>query len=142
MENTIENITTNVKKFDIKAFLLSFGISAILGFVACHFVGWWAIAPVCGLIAAWRNESVSTSFLAGLTAGLGLFVAYAVFLNTTNGGILATQVADLLGGKVNLGFTAITLTSTHVIQLTGIIGGLVGAMGAWTGVLVRRLFVA
>ncbi len=136
----MENIIEKVKTFNIKEFLISFGISGVLGFIACRFLGWWAIAPVCGLIAAWRNESIPTSMSSGFAAGLGLFAGYAAFLNFSNGGVLGNQIAEMLGGKIDLKLFSINLSGTQMIQLTGFIGGIVGAMGAWSGVLLRRIF--
>jgi hypothetical protein len=134
------NIVNTVKGFNIKEFLISFGISGVIGFIACRFIGWWAIAPVCGIIAAWRNESIPTSMSSGFAAGLGLFTGYAMFLNTTNGGVLGNQIAEMLGGKLDLKVFSMALTGTQMIQLTGLIGGIVGAMGAWSGALFRRMF--
>ena len=130
VQNGVNDGINKIKNFDIKAFLLGFGLNTALCFLACHFIAWWAIAPVCGIIAAWRNESVPTSMTAGFAAGLALFSGYAMYLNVVNAGELSAQVATIFSPA---------LSGANLVQITGVIGGLLGTMGAWAGVLFRRM---
>ena len=85
--------------------------------------------------AAFQKElSAKSAFGIGLTTGILLWSVYAGYLNAANSGFLATKIGDLFAKGIPN-----TITSTHLIELTALIGGLLGAMGATTGVFAREL---
>ena len=69
----------------------------------------------------------------GMLAGSTLWGMYAGWLNSANAGILATKMGGLFPVKV---------TSANFIQITTLMGGLLGGLGAMTGSLLRGLLEA
>ncbi len=122
------------KASDFAAFIKKMGWAfvAVLaaGFIAGYYLDWWTLAVVAAVVAIIRNMSPKESFAYGLLAGSTLWGMYAGFLNSANAGILATKMGGLFPVK---------LTSAHFIQITTLMGGLLGGLGAMTGSLLRGL---
>ncbi|MEY4902939.1 MAG: hypothetical protein RLZZ292_754 [Bacteroidota bacterium] len=122
---------------DAQAFIKKMGWAfvAVLaaGFIAGYYLDWWTLAVVAAVVAIIRNMSPKESFAYGLLAGSTLWGMYAGWQNTANAGLLATKMGGLFPVK---------LTSANFIQVTTLMGGLLGGLGAMTGSLLRGLLEA
>jgi hypothetical protein len=115
--------------------VLKAGPIAIVAFIISYFFTWWGILVVMFFYAAFQKElSAKNAFGIGMTTGILLWSVYAGYLNTANSGFLATKVGDLFAKGIPN-----TITPAYLIQGTALIGGLLGAMGAATGVFAREL---
>ena len=112
-------------------FILETVFIVVLGFAAQYFFPWWSIAIVAalaGMIFKFKNSF--WAYLAGFTAVALLWGGYAVYLDAGNLQILSTKMGNLFGN----------ISSTDMIYVTSLIGGLVGGLSAMTGNLGRNLF--
>ncbi|MCF8245075.1 MAG: hypothetical protein K9J37_00745 [Saprospiraceae bacterium] len=114
----------------MKKFGLQLLIILVLGAIAQHFLPFWSITVVAALVGFFfKYENSAASFAAGTAAVTLLWSSYAGFLNTANAGQLAGQIGQVF--KIGQGY---------LIPITGLIGGLLGGLGAQTGTLARKLF--
>ena len=109
-----------------------FGIIAIivLGFAGHSFLPWWSIVAVAAIVGIFIGKSGLQSFLFGFVAVLLLWGIYAWQLDTANVSILSSRIGNLFGG----------LNPFSLILLTGLLGGVLGGLGAMTGALGRQVF--
>jgi hypothetical protein len=113
-----------MKKFGLQTIII-----LVVGFLAHQFLPFWAIALVAGLVGfLFKYENSAASFAAGLAAATLLWSGYAMFLNITNGNILSESLGTLFSMK-----------GTNLVYITGLIGGLLGGLGAMTGTLARKM---
>ncbi len=116
----------------IKNTLVQAGLLGVLIFAVSYFTTWWAGAVVAFLYAAFKKDmTAGQAFAAGTSAGLLVWSFYAGFLNYANAGVMAARIGEM----VSKGF----LTSANMLQITGVIGGLVCGLGAMTGATARDL---
>ncbi|MCB0522683.1 MAG: hypothetical protein H6577_13705 [Lewinellaceae bacterium] len=114
----------------MKKFGLQTVIILIVGFIVHQFLPFWGtavIAAVVGLL--FRYENSAASFAAGFAAGSLLWGTYAGLLNSGNLSFLSNMLGELF--KTN---------GAYLVYATGLIGGLLGGMGAITGTLARKMF--
>lgn len=115
---------SNLKNMGLEALL-----SLALSFLACRYLGWAAMPVAAAISAFFVKNTIGKSFLAGFAAGAALWAGLAGWLDASNGGLLSAKVAQIF-----------TLRSgSPLIQLTGLIGGLLGGLGAMTGSALREL---
>ena len=112
-----------------------YGLQTILilafGFLAHQFFGFWAIVVVAGLIGfVFRHENSVVSFAAGMTGAALLWGGYAGFVNSANTNILCGKMGALF-----------QMDGAYLTYLTGLVGGILGGMGALTGSLARKVFL-
>mgnify|MGYP001161944627 CR=1 FL=1 len=92
---------------------------------------WWAIAPI-GALAGWLFPQMpAKSFSAGFAAGYLLWLLHALWLDMGNEGILSGRIGSLFMG----------LSTAQLLQITGLLGGLLAGFGCLTGRLARDLVV-
>lgn len=110
-----------------------FILTLLLGLAAQWLLPWWWIlAPVAFLIGLFFHKERSwISFLIGFFSGALLWWGVTYYLTTVNLDILAARMGQLFGGLSPLGMTL----------LTGLIGGLLGGLGAWSANLGRKMLV-
>ena len=107
-------------------------IILVLGFIAHQFLPFWSIAVVAALVGLlFKYENSAASFAAGLVAATLLWSGYAGFLNSANANMLSGSLGELF-----------SVNSTLLVYITGLIGGLLGGLGAMTGTLARKMFEA
>lgn len=100
------------------------------GFIAHQFLPFWSIALVAGVAGLlFRYENSAMSFAAGLAAATLLWGTYAAVLNAGNGAMLSSSMGELF-----------TLNGAYLVYITGLVGGLLGGLGAMTGTLARKAF--
>lgn len=114
-----------MKKFGLQTLII-----LVLGFISQNFFPFWSIAVVAALVGFFfKYENSVASFAAGTAAVTLLWSSYAGFLNSANLSQLSGEIGQLF--KVGQGY---------LIPATGLIGGLLGGLGAQTGTLLRKLF--
>lgn len=102
----------------------------VTGGLAHLFAPWWVLAPVFGIISffLYPNDP-KRAFGQGTAAGTLLWTLYTYWLHFQNEGMLASKIGLVFQG----------VQPAALIALTGIIGGLLGGLGATTGSLARRM---
>ena len=115
-----------MKKFGLQALIIM-----ILGFIAHQFLPFWIIAVVAGLVGLlFQYENSGASFAAGFAAAALLWSSYAGWLNLSNMNLLSGKLGELF-----------QMNGTYLVYLTGLVGGLLGGLGAMTGTLGRKLLM-
>ncbi len=111
-------------------FLLGVLLTAGIGYVTQLYFPWWSVVIVAFVVGIVIGLKGIPSFLYGFL-GVGLLWGiYAMIINSNNHGILARQVGEILQGINEVG----------LILLTGLLGGIIGGLGAMTGGLGRQIF--
>ncbi|TVR77694.1 MAG: hypothetical protein EA412_10440 [Chitinophagaceae bacterium] len=99
-------------------------------FIGQLFFPWWIVIIVTFLIGFLRKGKSSQAFISGFI-GVGLlWLSYATYLDVGNGQRLTTAIAEVM--SLNPSF--------FLIMVTTFLGAVHGALGAWTGNLLRKLF--
>ena len=106
--------------------MIVFGI-VTLGALAGPWLPWWSLAAVAFVCRALAGLRPASSLLAGLLAGFLLWGAYAGWIDLQNEGVLSVRVGRLFGG----------LSSSLLVLVTALFGGLLAGLGAWTAALGR-----
>jgi hypothetical protein len=108
-----------------------FFIILILSLVVSFVLPWWIVAIISFLAALWIAKGSAHAFWSAFAAIFIVWVVQAMFKSVPNDHILATRVAHLfpLGGQWIL-----------LVLITGLIGGLVAGMSAWSGALFKKAF--
>lgn len=110
-------------------FLIQIILTVFLSYMAEQCLPWWTIGICAALVAMGLTLSNMTAFLGGFTAISLLWMILATLIDVRTNAILSTKIAPLLGFK----------SGTLLILLTGLVGGIVGGLGALSGQQVRRL---
>ena len=110
--------------------LLSFILIILLSAFAEYFCAWWMIAVVAFLVALIIRTP--KSFLVGFLSIFIFWFFAALIKDIPNNHILSTKMAGVL-----------PLHGNYILFLivTGLVGGLVGGVAAWSGTMFRRLLV-
>ena len=112
----------------------NYSLAAVFTLVAgalCWFgLPWWFLAVGAGLSGFFFKNRPLGHFGTGFGAGSLLWGSLAAWLNSQNGGMLATKIGQLFQG----------LSVAQLIWATGALGGLIAGMGALTGCLLRAIF--
>jgi len=99
----------------------------VLGFLLQQILPWWVLAPLAALLAWALQLPARPAFLASLAAGILLWSGYALYLDNE---ILSKRLGQLMGN----------ISPFFIFLLTGLIGGLLAAMGGVTGSLGAALW--
>lgn len=108
-------------------FALYFVAVALSSLLSLWIFPWWFIAIgglVAGILAPMRFW---VAFSAAFGAGFALWFGQAWILDAGNQSILSGRIGALFQG----------LSRWQLMQITGLIGGLLGGLGAMTGVSLR-----
>lgn len=110
-------------------FLFQTILTALLSYAAEHFFPWWSVV-ICALVVAIGFDlNKITAFLGGFVAVSLLWMLVATIIDVKTNAILSNKIALLLGLQ----------STTSLILLTGMIGGIVGGLGALSGQQIRTL---
>ena len=113
-------------------FIVALILSALLSYAACLFLPWWSIALAAFIVAFFVAQKPGRAFI---SAFMGLFILWGLmsyFISSHNGHILANKISMLI------------LKSNRpmgLIILTAFIGGLVAAVAALSGSLLRKILI-
>jgi hypothetical protein len=113
---------------------MRFGIQMLivlgLGLILAMFMPWWSIALAGAVPGFLIHGHRGRSFLAGFVGALLLWAGAAIVMILMTGSDLGDKFALLL---------PIPLNGIGLAFVSGIIGGLVGGFGGFTGDSLRRL---
>jgi hypothetical protein len=110
-------------------FIVSVLLTALLSFVICLYMDWWAIAIASFVVAVSIHQQPLKSFLTGFIALLLLWGGLSWWIDMKNEHVLSHKMASLLpfGGSVFL-----------MIMVTALIGGLVAGFASMAGSYLRE----
>jgi hypothetical protein len=130
--NPLQTVQNGWQKLvDLRGEILKAGILGVAIFAASYFFVWWAGAVVSFLYAAFKKDmTAKEAFAVGTSAGAIAWATYAGILNSANGGLLAGKMSVLLSKGV--------LSSANILQITGVMGGLLCGLGAVSGNYLRE----
>ena len=106
-------------------FLIQIVVIGLLAFVAEIFLDWWSIAIAAGIGGYFFKSKAN--FLSGFLAIAFLWIVIAWKIDSASPSHLAEKVAAIF-----------KTTKPILTMITGVLGGLVGGMGALTGSLLRK----
>lgn len=96
----------------------------------CRFgLPWWSLALMAALVAWFIARNAWSAFFAGFLGGFLLWFVAAWMADQSNDGILSAKVGQLFLG----------MKGWQLLAVTGILGGLVGAMGALSGIWAKEM---
>jgi hypothetical protein len=110
-------------------FMIQVVLTGLLSYGAEHFLPWWAIGICAAIVAVGLPLNRITALLGGFTAIALLWMIAATLIDVRTNSILSVKIAPLLGFQ----------SSTLLILLTGLVGGIVGGLGALSGQQLRTL---
>lgn len=100
----------------------------LLAFLLQWWLPWWSVALVGFLVGVFGATNTKNALLLGFLSIFLCWTIQAGWITMQNEGILASRMGILLGGAPGI----------LLPFIGGIIGGLVGALGAWSGWLFRK----
>lgn len=105
---------------------------ALFSFISGRLAWWeWDFVLIAFLLTFIMNDTAARSYAAGFLAMSTIWFFMANVQNAGNTGILSGMVAELF--KLSSG--------TQLLQITALIGGVVGGFSAMTGSLARDVFM-
>ncbi len=110
-------------------FILQTVLTALLSCVAAQFLPWWSVVICAAAVALILDLNKAMAFWGGFVAVSLLWMVIATVIDVKTQAILSSKVALLLGFQ----------NSTLLILLTGMLGGIVGGLGALSGQQLRTL---
>jgi len=112
-------------------FLIQVFFTGLLSYILQHFFTAWVVVPVAIFIAfIMTNGTPFAKFLGGFAAINLLWMGKATIIDIYTKAILSTKIAAMLGLK----------SVVVLILLTGLVGGMLGGLGAATGQCLRNIF--
>jgi len=110
--------------------VISLVVTAILALVLQQFMPWWSIAVAAGAVGLLLTRGPWESLITGFLAISLYWFAYAFWIDHDTGQILTTRIAQLFGLS----------GPWPLMVMTGLTGGLCGAMACLAGYSFRKLF--
>ena len=111
-------------------FVIAMTATAVLAFGAGFLLPWWGVALAAGLVAYVVKQRPIMSAASGFLGVSLLWIAHATWIDVANQHLLSRRVATLL---------PLDGSTAALIIVTGLAGGIVGAMSGMTGALLRNL---
>ena len=111
--------------------LINIILTAALSFAFGLFLPWWSLAIATFLVALAAGRSIGLSILAGFLGVFLLWGTMSFFISASNDHILAHRMSMVILKKDN---------PIMLVLMTALIGGVVGALSAWSGAALRSLF--
>ena len=111
--------------------ILQILVTAFLGLILAQFMPWWSVAIAAAAAGYFFKGHRGKSFLAGF---LGIFLLWflaALYIKISTGSDFPDRFAMLF---------PFPLSGTALMAVSGVIGGLVGGFGAFTGDSLQRMF--
>lgn len=110
-------------------FILSIIIIATISFFLGLYFPWWTIAIVAFAVSVLIPLRPASAFISGFLAIFLLWTIMAAFINSSNAGILASRIGQLLG---------VGSSASMMVFVTGLVGGLVGGLASLAASFLRR----
>ena len=110
-------------------FLIQIALTILLSYIAEQWLPWWTVSICAAVVAMGLTLNKITAFLGGFTAISLLWMIVATLIDVRTNAILSAKIAPLLGLR----------NGTLLILLTGLVGGMVGGLGALSGQQLRML---
>ena len=104
-------------------FLIQIILTTLLSYLVAQLLPWWSLVICAAVVAMPLNLSQKSAAWGGFVSISLLWMGTATFIDVQTDSTLSNKVAPLLGFQ-----SAILL-----ILLTGLVGGIVGGLGAWSG---------
>lgn len=112
-------------------FFVQIFLTALLGYGAEQFLPWWSVSCCAMLIAFLFPQDGARNFLSGFTAICCLWMSMAAYIDVRTHSILSAKIAPMFGFQ----------SSILLVLLTGLLGGMVGGLSAWSGQQLKKFFV-
>lgn len=108
--------------------IITFIIISVLALVAGLYFHWMAtfLAVFLGMYVV--RPTISTGILTGFASLLVVWFCLATFLDLRNDHLLSEQIGEVFGG----------LSGILLATVTGVIGGIGGALSGWLGASLRK----
>lgn len=108
---------------------LLFVMGVVLGGWLVHLLfPWWSVVVLCAVLGWVFRASPLMALLAAFLGVFLLWAGYAAILNYYNEGILSARMGKVFGG----------IPALALVPLTGLLGGLLGGLAAFSTALWRR----
>ena len=110
-------------------FIVVLLLTALLGYTAPLYFGWWGFAITSFVIALFVHQTPFAAFISGFLGMFLLWVMMSMMIDNANEHVLSHKIAEILplGGS-----------SMILILITGLIGGIISGFSALSGSLARR----
>lgn len=110
-------------------FLVQVILTSFLSYMLQQFIAPWIVVPVAMFVALMTQDNASAAFLGGFAAISLLWMVKATIIDVYTNSILSVKVAAVLGFR----------SSIMLILLTGLIGGVLGGLGAASGQKISNM---
>lgn len=104
-------------------------LTALLGFAAPLYFTWWSFAVTSFIIALFVHQKAWAAFIATFLGLFLLWLIMAMIIDSNNNHLLSQKIAMLL---------PLNGSSTLLILITALIGGLVSGFAGLSGSLARK----
>ena len=104
-------------------------LTALLGFAAPLYFSWWSFAVTSFIIALFIHQKAFAAFIATFSGLFLLWAIMAMMIDNANIHLLSQKIALIL---------SLHGSSTLLIFITALIGGLVSGFAGLTGSLTRK----
>ena len=104
-------------------FLTQVALTALLSYLTAQFLPWWSLVICAAIVAMGLDLRPVTAFWGGFVAISLLWMLVATWIDATTNAILSSKIAPLFGFQ----------RSILLILSTGLLGGIVGGLGALSG---------
>ncbi|MHB9147451.1 MAG: hypothetical protein ACYC2U_03365 [Candidatus Amoebophilus sp.] len=111
-------------------FFLQVIFTSLVSCMLQQFVAPWAVVLVAAIFSMLIQTKTSSAFLGGFAAISLLWMVKATIIDVYTDSILSAKVAVLLGLR----------STILLILLTGLIGGILGGLGAASGQQILKIF--
>lgn len=113
-------------------FIISLILIALLSFAACLYFPWWSIAIAAFLVIVVIPQRPGKAFLCGFLSLFLLWAGLSLRISNNNNHILAHKMSAVILAVDN---------PFLLIVVTGLLGGIIGGLGALAGGLLRSASV-
>lgn len=101
----------------------------LLGAIVQSFAPWYSLGIVALVLGFGFRQTGPEAFVTGLLGGFLLWAGYAGYLHFLNEGILGDRLGKLFGG----------VDGWAIVAITGLLGGILAALGCWAGQALRSV---
>lgn len=111
-------------------FVLHIGLTALLICIVQRWLPAWSVVICAGVVAMGMASTYTHAFLGGFTGVSLVWMTASAVIDVRTHSILSAKIAPLLGLS----------SPILLVLLTGLIGGVLGGLGAISGHQIRQLW--